>query len=69
MDLKSYLNSTTSDKLQTPLHLAAMYGSRAVAECLISDFEVNKEARDYKDRTPLFIAAEYSKQLFVFFLT
>ena len=38
-----------------------MFGAKAVAESLISDYGVNTEAIDYKSRTPLYIAAEYSK--------
>jgi hypothetical protein len=38
-----------------------MFGAKNVAECLITDYGVNKEAMDYKNRTPLYIAAEYSK--------
>ena len=37
-----------------------MYGSVSIAECLISDFRVTKESCDYKERTPLYVAAEYS---------
>lgn len=38
-------------------------GSTLVAECLITEYNTNKEARDYKNRTPLFLAAELSKHL------
>ena len=59
MNLKEYMNFK-SKKLYTPLHIAAMYGSVSIAECLISDFRVTKESCDYKERTPLYVAAEYS---------
>ena len=46
---------------QTALHYAAKEDSCAIAECLITEYNVDKEARDHKNRTPLFIAAEVSK--------
>ena len=49
--------------MQTPLHIAAKNGSKAIADALITKYEVEKECYDYKHRTPLFIAAEYSKRL------
>jgi ankyrin repeat protein len=59
--LKDYIDGKSNKELQTPLHKAAMFGAKNVAECLISEYGVNKEAMDYKNRTPLYIAAEYSK--------
>jgi ankyrin repeat protein len=53
---------------QTPLHIAAKYDSVEVAEYLINELKVDKEANDYKLRTPLFIAAEFSKLEEKFFL-
>ena len=46
---------------QTPLHIAAKFDSVEVADYLINELKANKEANDYKLRTPLFIAAEFSK--------
>lgn len=54
------LKKKTNIEKQTPLHYAAKEGSSAVAECFIGEYDVNKEALDYKSRTPLFIAAEFS---------
>lgn len=48
---------------QTPLHYASKENSCSIAECLITEYKVNKEAKDYKDRTALFIAAEFSKNI------
>ena len=59
--LKDYIDGKSNKELQTPLHKTAMFGAKAVAESLISDYGVNTEAIDYKSRTPLYIAAEYSK--------
>ena len=51
--------SGPNDRQQTPLHYAAMYDSGEMAKHLISVFKVDKEARDHKLRTPLYLAAEY----------
>ena len=52
---------STCEHKQTPLHYAAKSDSTQIAEYLITELKVNKEARDYKQRTPLLIAAEYGK--------
>ena len=49
-----------SKKAYTPLHIAAMNGSISIIESLIHDYGVEKEMIDYKNRTPLHVAAEYS---------
>ena len=59
--LEDYIDCRSNKELHTPLHRAAMFGSKAIAESLIVDYNVNREAVDYKNRTPLYIAAEYSK--------
>ena len=57
-NLKEYLEAKTSDNhFQTPLHIAAIKGSTAIAEYLISHLHVNKKVLDYKNRTPLALAA------------
>jgi hypothetical protein len=61
--LEEFIECTTKAENQTPLHLAAKEGSKAVVESFISEYNVNKEALDYKNRTALFIAAEFSKEL------
>ena len=53
----------SNDEKQTPLHFAARFGSSDVITCLINDYEANREAKDYFDRTPLYIAAEYGTKL------
>ena len=63
-DLSKYLEMSTKHEKQTPLHYAAKEGSPIIADCLISVFKVNKEAYDHQNRTPLYLAAEFS---FVFF--
>ena len=45
---------------RTPLHFAAMYGSVLVAEYFIEELKAEKESMDILNRTPLFVAAEYS---------
>ena len=35
------------------------FGSSGVIDCLINECEANREAKDYLDRTPLYIAGEY----------
>jgi hypothetical protein len=47
--------------MQTPLIYAAKLNSCEVAEFFITELNAYKEARDYKSRTPLFVAAEFSK--------
>lgn len=44
---------------ETPLHVAARYNSVQIINLLISECEVNKEAKDRKGKTPLYIAAEH----------
>ena len=50
----------------TPLHAAARKNATKIAEYLICEHEVDKEALDYKNRTPLTIAAEFSTNFFKF---
>jgi hypothetical protein len=59
--LDKFLNHKTSNEKQTPLHYAAKIGFAAVVECLITEYGADKESLDYCQRTPLYIAAEYSK--------
>lgn len=54
------IEMVSHDEKQTPLHYAAKYGSTAVAEYFIIDLNANKEAKDHKNRTALFIASEFS---------
>jgi ankyrin repeat protein len=68
-NLKEYLEAKTSDNhFQTPLHKAAIKGSTAIAEYLISHLHVNKEVLDYKNRTPLALAARYSNKFLNYFI-
>ena len=53
----------TKPKMETPLHYAAKYGSVKVAEYLVTECKAKKELRDYKNRTALYIAAEYGIKL------
>jgi ankyrin repeat protein len=56
-----HVNAYGGEHRQTPLHLIAKTSSTLMAEYLINELKANKEVRDYKYRTPLAIAAEYSK--------
>jgi hypothetical protein len=49
--------------MQTPLHYAAKKGSDEVVECLITEYNADKEAKDYLNRTPIYLAAEFSMAL------
>lgn len=60
-DLPKYIDEKTIAEQQTPLHIACKLGSVNVVECLINELNAYKEARDYQMRTPLYLAAEYSK--------
>jgi ankyrin repeat protein len=53
------MKKESTDEKQIPLHYAARFGSSDVIKCLINEYEANREAKDYLDRTPLYIAAEY----------
>lgn len=48
--------------MQTALIYAAKEDSCEVANYLITELHAYKEVRDYKSRTPLFIASEFSKR-------
>jgi ankyrin repeat protein len=54
-NLFQYLEKETNREKQRPLHFAAKEGSMLVADCLISFYKVNKEALDYKNRTPVIL--------------
>ncbi len=58
--MEQLLEGRSTFEKQTPLHFASKEGSCSVAECFIKEFNADKEAKDYKNRTPLFIAAEFS---------
>lgn len=58
--INDYINSPSILDNQTPLHIAAKNNSVLVAEYLIKNLDADKEAKDYKNRTPLAIAAEFS---------
>jgi ankyrin repeat protein len=57
----AYIDCHGGQHSQTPLHIAAKSDSVEVADYLINELKVNREALDYKLRTPLLIAAEFSK--------
>jgi ankyrin repeat protein len=61
LELKEHVNLQSTKHSYTPLHVAAMSGSVSIVECLINEYEAEKELIDYKNRTPLHEAAEYSK--------
>ena len=63
INLKDYLEGKNAHQ-QTPLHAAARKNATKIAEYLICEHEVDKEALDYKKRTPLTIAAEFSMNFF-----
>ena len=68
-NINDYLEATTIERCYTPLHLAAKKGSNSIAEYLISNLNINKEVLDYKGRTPLALAAQYSKEEYSFILS
>ena len=49
----------TQAEKQTPLHYAARMSSSEVVRFLINECGADKEAKDYLNRTPLYIAAEF----------
>jgi ankyrin repeat protein len=51
-------NETKKTK-QTPLHYAAKMGHKDTIKILVEKCMANKEAKDFMNRTPLYIAAEY----------
>ena len=53
------IENTTENEMQTPLHYAAVFSSSEVITCLIEEFGADKEAKDGKKRTPLFLSAEF----------
>ena len=58
------LHSRTEGELQTPIHYAAKFNAVDSVECLIK-LGAKVSDRDYKERTPLFLAAENGKSLMV----
>jgi ankyrin repeat protein len=55
----------TKFEKQTPLHYAAKFGSSEVVKCLINRCNADKEAKDFLNRTPLFLAAEFCNELLI----
>jgi hypothetical protein len=49
----------TKTEKQTPLHYAARMSSSEVVRYIINDCRADKEAKDYFNRTPLYVAAEF----------
>ncbi|XP_075929907.1 uncharacterized protein LOC116951612 isoform X2 [Petromyzon marinus] len=55
------VEAATWEELQTAAHYAAKHGARAALECLYRRLS-NIHARDYRARTPLFLAAKYGQR-------
>ena len=61
------LFGTTYGEKQTPFHYCCRYNSYDAAKCLANTYKISKdtehskilEARDYQNRTPFYLAAEY----------
>ena len=53
------MEKVTKCEKQTPLHYAAKFGSCEVVRYLISRFNADNEAKDFLNRTPLYLAAEF----------
>lgn len=60
-----FYNVSTFGENQTPLHYAARSGNERIVKYLIEEKQVNLEARDHLDRTPLYLAAEYGQTITV----
>ena len=58
------LHAKTMGELQTPMHYAARNNAVESLKCLMK-LGGKVSDRDYKDRTPLFLAAEQGKSLSV----
>ena len=56
------INAKSHGELQSPIHYAAKFNAVQALKVLI-DSNANVNDRDYKKRTPLFIAAETGKGL------
>lgn len=61
------LHSKTTGELQTPMHYAAKYNAVESMKCLIN-LGGKLSDRDYKERTPLFVAAENGRRDIVDFM-
>lgn len=60
------VNARTKDEDQTPVHFAAKNDACESLKALLSrNCEFDSEVRDYKNRTPLNLAAELGKILFL----
>ena len=58
--ISANIEARTEGVDQTPLHLAARHNSIESVQALIKE-GANIEAKDYKNRTPIFLAAELGK--------
>jgi len=56
---KALINSKTYNELQTPLHFASKTGNLQAVKFLLSLFETKQEAKDFQNRTALYLAAEH----------
>jgi ankyrin repeat protein len=61
---KELVNAKTEmpNHTQTPLHYAAKKGCINAVDCLINKFNANKEEKDSRRRTPLYLAAEHGQE-------
>ncbi len=55
------MNMQTKTEKQTPLHYAARMSSSEIVRYLITECGANKETKDYLNRTPLYVAAEFGR--------
>lgn len=54
------INAKTTGEMQSPIHYAAKFDATKALKVLI-DWQADVNDRDYKGRTPLFVAAETGK--------
>lgn len=58
---KAYIHSKTTGELQSPIHYAAKYNAVGSLKILLQH-KARMNDRDYKQRTPLFLAAEMARE-------
>ena len=60
IEISANLHARTKGEMQTPIHYAAKFNAVKSMRCLVK-LGAKISDRDYKQRTPLFLAAENGK--------